>query len=97
VPDHKIYFIPIDKREEALYLCAFLNASAVEDFIMGYAENTQIGTHITDYLHIPAFNPKNRYHKRLVQVAEDAMQGTITVEKARKEADKIIHGLFRKR
>ncbi len=94
VPDHKIYFIPIDKKEEALYLCAFLNASAVEDFIMGYAENTQIGTHITDYLHIPAFNPKNRYHKRLVQVAEDAIQGKITTEKARKEADKIIHSLF---
>jgi hypothetical protein len=94
VPDHKIYFIPIEKKEEALYLCAFLNASAVEDFIMGYAENTQIGTHITDYLHIPAFNPENKYHEKLVQVAENAMQGKITIEKARKETNKILHSLF---
>lgn len=94
VPDHKIYFIPTETREEALYLCAFLNAYAVEDFILGYAENTQIGTHITDYLHIPAFNAKNKHHGKLVRVAEDATEGRMTVEKARGEADKIIHCLF---
>lgn len=96
VPDHKIYFIPTETREEALYLCAFLNAYVVEQFIMGYAENTQIGTHITDYLHIPAFNPKDRCHGKLVQVAEDAMLGNIAADDARGEADKLIHRLFKR-
>ena len=94
VPDHKIYFIPLDSKEEALYLCAFLNAYAVEDFIMGYAENTQIGTHITDYLHIPVFNPENRHHRELVQVSEDILRDKISVEEARRRSDTLIHQLF---
>ena len=80
---------------ERVTMIQFHQSYSYEDFIMGYAENTQIGTHITDYLHIPAFNPKNRYHERLVQVAEDAMQGKTAIDEGRREADKLIHGIFR--
>ena len=94
IPDHKIYFIPTDSEEEAFYLCAFLNATMVEDFIMGYAENTQIGTHITDYLYIPQYNSSNKIHSDMIRLTKDTLAGNTPVPLAREKANEYIHLLF---
>jgi hypothetical protein len=90
VPDHKIYFIPLDNEEEAKYLCAYLNATIVEELILGYVETTQIGTHITDYVRIPKYLAGHNGHKRLVHLAELAMAGKINIEEARQEASILV-------
>ena len=96
IPDHKIYFIPTDSENEAYYLCTFLNANIVEDLIMGYAENTQIGTHITEYLYIPKYDSQNTIHSDMARLARNAISGNTPISDARKEANDYIHELFKK-
>lgn len=90
VPDHKIYFVPTDTEEEAHYLCAVLNATAIEKIVLNYAESTQIGTHIFDYVHIPVFNDKNPQHLELSELSKAAHQGKITAEVAIAKIDDLI-------
>lgn len=90
VPDHKIYFVPTDTAEEAHYLCAILNATAIERIVLSYAESTQIGTHIFDYVHIPIFNDKNPQHLKLAELSRAAHQGTITANTAIAQIDDLI-------
>ncbi len=65
IPDHKLYFVPCETSEEAHYLCGFLNSPAVRAFITGYVIGTQIATHITEYINIPAYDPTNSLHTEL--------------------------------
>lgn len=69
LPDHKLYFVPCESAEEAHYLCGFLNSQAVRAFITGYAVDTQIGSHVTEYINIPRFDPDNSLHGELSQIA----------------------------
>lgn len=90
VPDHKIYFIPLDSIEEALFLCAYLNAPTIEELVLAYAETTQIGTHVTDYIKIPKFSLDNPAHISLVEIASKAINGMIPVAEAREQADRLL-------
>jgi len=93
VPDHKIYFVPLDNELEAHYLCSFLNAPQVEEFVYGYTESTQIGAHITEYLNIPIFDPNNKYHQELALISIDAHKGFYTVRQARERISKLLKGI----
>ena len=90
IPDHKIYFIPLDTEEEALFLCAYLNAYAVEQLVLAYVETTQIGTHITDYIRIPMYDPENPAHASLVKIAAKAINEELSVTEARGLADCLL-------
>jgi hypothetical protein len=83
IPDHKIYFVPMESSIEAHYLCAFLNAPQLEEVIKGYVENVQIGTHITEYIKIPKFDITNPVHKELADISQRAHVKKITPEQAR--------------
>lgn len=92
VPDHKIYFVPLDDEEEAKYLCGYLNATIVEELILGYVETTQIGTHITDYVRIPKYLSGDENHRGLARTAESAMMNKMGIEEARERAtDFVLH------
>ncbi len=91
IPDHKIYFIPTDDKREAEYLCAFLNAPAVEQFVLGYVETTQIGTHITDYIKIPKFDSSNADHVSLADISVKIMNDDLSVEEGRRMIDQILY------
>jgi SAM-dependent methyltransferase len=69
IPDHKLYFVPCTSADEAHFLNGFLNSLAVRAFVAGYAINTQIATHITEYINIPVFDASNRLHVELSQVS----------------------------
>ncbi len=90
IPDHKIYFVPLENEDEAHYLCGFLNAPQVEEFVLGYAENTQIGTHVTEYLNIPQFNKKEKSHLLLADLSKQAHSGIISASNARMQIKDII-------
>lgn len=90
VPDHKIFFVPTDDEKEAYYLCAVLNSPSVEEIVMNYAENTQIGTHIFDYVRIPKFDPGNQIHMKMSTISKSAHEKIITAEAARQGIEEII-------
>ena len=79
IPDHKLYFVPCQSEEEAHYLCGFLNSPAVRAFITGYVIDTQIATHITEYINIPPYNPTNAFHHELSWLSS-------TISRERREA-----------
>ncbi|WP_157049104.1 Eco57I restriction-modification methylase domain-containing protein [Syntrophomonas palmitatica] len=97
IPDHKLYFVPLDNEQEAHYLCAFLNAPQVADFIHGYVENTQIGTHITEYLDIPKFNAKRKTHIQLSEISQNAHQGAIDSEEAVSRIEVIVKRVLKRK
>lgn len=94
VPDHKIYFIPINREDEALFLCAYLNSTIVEELVLAYVETTQIGTHITDYIHIPQYDPSNFVHRKLVEMAKDAQENSKNIDNARRAASMLIQTIL---
>jgi len=65
IPDHKLYFVPCDSEEEAHYLCAVLNAPIVGLAVQGYAVQTQVGTHVFEYIRIPGYDSSNAKHGEL--------------------------------
>ena len=90
VPDHKIYFVPTETEDEAHYLCAILNATAIENIVLNYAENTQIGTHIFDYIDIPMFDRKDQRHMKLSTISKGAHSGKLTAQEAIRQVDTIL-------
>ena len=76
VPDHKVYFVPVQSEDEAAYLTAFLNSRIVADAISAYSSALSLGTSVTDYLNIPQFNKDNTTMVALSQMAKSFKRGT---------------------
>lgn len=70
IPDHKLYFIPVETEEEAAYLTGFLNAPMVSKAVSAYAAQLSLGASVAEYLHIPKFDKKDRLHKKLAVLAK---------------------------
>jgi hypothetical protein len=73
VADAKTYFYDTDNEEEALYLCGFLNAPTIDKLIKpmqsrGLFGERDIHKKVLE-LPIPKFDPKNKLHKNLVELA----------------------------
>ena len=96
VPDHKLYFVPCETAEQAHYLCAFLNSLAVRAFIKGYTIDTQIATHITEYIGIPDFDATNPAHRKLSALSSVIAQERRAATAAeRKSIEEIVENLLR--
>lgn len=67
VPDHKVYFIPVQTESEAAYLTAFLNSSSVSGAIGAYASALSLGTSVVDYFKIPKFDAND---ERMAELSE---------------------------
>jgi len=96
VPDHKIYFIPLENEEEAKYLCTYLNATIIEALVLGYAETTQIGTHITDYVSIPKYSAENENHKELSLIYDRVIAEKTSISEARHESSILVVKILNK-
>jgi hypothetical protein len=70
IPDHKLYFIPVDTEAEAAYLAGFLNAPTIARSISAYAAQLSLGASVAEYLYLPKFDPKNPHHSRLAELAK---------------------------
>lgn len=71
VPDHKLYFIPVDTEEEAAYLTGFLNAPVISSAVSAYASQLSLGVSVADYLNIPCFDSGN---SQMMAISELAME-----------------------
>jgi len=56
VPDHKLYFIPVETESEAAYLTGFLNAPVIANAVSAYASQLSLGVSVAEYLNIPFFD-----------------------------------------
>ena len=75
VPDHKVYFIPVQTEPEAAYLTAFLNSSLVSGAIMAYASALSLGTSVVDYLTVPKFDANDKQMAELSEMGRRFSSG----------------------
>ncbi len=99
IPDHKLMMIPFDHEDEAHFICAFLNSPIVQAIVKSYIVETQISTHITKFIRIPRFDPKNAIHKKLSELSKKAHKWATLNEKKQidrieKQIDKLIAKLY---
>jgi hypothetical protein len=91
IPDHKLYFVPIDTEDEAAYLTAFLNSPMISGAISAYAAQLSLGTSVVEYLNIPAFTPSDPWHQQLAELAKAiASRGGTPTDVQGKEMDRLV-------
>lgn len=69
VPDHKLYFVPVETRDEARYLTGILNAPTIASAIAAYAAQLSLGVSVVENLKIPEFDAENDQHCELARIA----------------------------
>jgi len=72
IPDHKLMLVPSSSEEEAHFICAILNSSIARLIAKSYIVETQISTHVLEYVKVPKFDPTNPLHLRLAQLSKEA-------------------------
>ncbi len=72
VVNDSLILIPFDKKEEAYYVSGVLNSTPVLFTIASYTYELRMETHITQYIKIPRFNPKNEVHLRISELSKKA-------------------------
>jgi hypothetical protein len=82
IPDHKLYFVPIDTEDEAAYLTGILNSPIVSGAISAYAAQLSLGTSVVEYLNIPTFDVTDSRHLRLAQLTQEITHQDGMPEKA---------------
>jgi len=71
VPDHKLYFIPVESELEAAYLTGFLNAPIIAKAVSAYAAQLSLGASVAEYLSIPKFDEANEQMAAIGTIARD--------------------------
>lgn len=71
IPDHKLYFIPVDSESEAAYLTGFLNAPTIAKAVSAYAAQLSLGASVAEYLNIPKFDADNEQMAAIGNIARD--------------------------
>ena len=72
IPDHKLMFVKCLTLEEAHFVCACLNSRVTRFIVKSYAIDTQISTHVLNYVKIPRFKPENQTHRELAKLSMEA-------------------------
>jgi hypothetical protein len=67
-----LILIPFENDEEAYYVTGVLNSSIALLTIASYTYELRQETHITQYIRIPKFDPKNPLHQKLSQLSRKA-------------------------
>ncbi len=84
VPDHKLYFVPVETLDEARYLTGILNATSIASAIAAYAAQLSLGVSVIENLKIPMFSRGNEQHRQLAEIA-----GRITDQGGRATDDEL--------
>ncbi|MFO0753936.1 MAG: N-6 DNA methylase [Thermodesulfovibrionales bacterium] len=99
LPTKTTAFFSTNKREEAHFLCALLNAPTVDNFIKSFsAAGRGFGSpSIMNNVAIPQFDPNNTIHARLVELSEEAHRLVTrgdTIENIEDEIDSLAKRLW---
>jgi len=90
VPDHKIYFVPMEDEDSAHFLCAMLNSEPVRIFVDSFTVKIQVGT-IFRVLKLPSFIRRDASHRRLAELSKLAHSGgTLEQEEINREAWEVV-------
>ncbi len=71
IPDHKLYFVPVDSLAEARYLTGILNAPTISAAIAAYAAQLSLGVSVVENLKIPKFDPAKQLHLDIARITGD--------------------------
>jgi len=69
IPDHKLYFVPVQTLDDARYLTGILNAPTIASAIAAYAAQLSLGVSVIENLKLPAFDPDDEQHRALAELA----------------------------
>jgi hypothetical protein len=69
IPDHKLYFIPVETEAEAAYLVGFLNAPIISRSVSAYSSQLSLGVSVAKYIRIPRFDEKNQVHISISEIS----------------------------
>jgi N-6 DNA Methylase len=72
IPDHKLYLADFASKEEAHFVCAYLNSRVVRTWLGGFLHGKQIGTSIFEYMKTPTYNSEDKDHQRLSEISVEA-------------------------
>ncbi|MCR6692618.1 MAG: hypothetical protein MRT15_09515 [archaeon YNP-LCB-003-016] len=101
-----LILIPFENGEEAYYATGVLNSSIALLAIASYTYELRQETHITQYIRIPKFDPKNPLHQKLSRFSrkaheiakkvyeEDREDLKENLSKTEEEIDKIVAQLY---
>lgn len=95
IPDHKVYFVPMQSEDEAAYLTAFLNSHMVADAINAYSSALSLGTSVTDYLNIPQFDKGNEIMVTMSQMAKRFKCGEVPSVEDEDKLDSMVRSLIK--
>lgn len=95
VPDHKLYFIPVESEPEAAYLTGFLNAPTIAKAVSAYAAQLSLGASVAEYLNIPKFDEANGQMAAIGSIARDLTNraGDVQPEDL-EQLDSLVRGLL---
>lgn len=94
IPDHKVYFVPLELEDEAAYLTAFLNSRIVANAINAYSSALSLGTSVTDYLNIPKFDKSNSMMMAMADMAKRFKLGVIPTRNDELILDTFVNSLI---
>jgi N-6 DNA Methylase len=95
IPDHKLYFIPVETEAEAAYLTGFLNAPLVSQSVSAYAAQLSLGASVAEYLRIPKFDQANHVMQELSDKAlELTRNGGMVTARDTESLDRLVAGLL---
>ncbi len=72
VSDHKLMITPLERLEEAHFVCAVLNSLPCRFLVASYCIDTAISTHVLQFIKIPKFDSGNRLHTKLSNASQKA-------------------------
>lgn len=90
VPDHKVYFVPLESEAEAAYLCGFLNARVVAQSISSYASSLSLGTSVVEYLKIPPYDPASSSARELSRTSKALHDGASPSDDIEQQLDRLV-------
>jgi hypothetical protein len=95
IPDHKLYFVPVETREEAGFLTGILNAPVVAHAVSSYAAQLSLGASVVEYLDVPRFDPADEAHMRISNMAvEITSRRTPPTPGELQELNRLAYSLF---
>jgi len=77
VSDHKLMIAPLERIEEAHFLCAVLNSSLCRFLVASYCIDTAISTHVLQFINIPKFESGRQLHLKLSNVSRKAHEAKL--------------------
>lgn len=95
VPDHKLYFIPVETEPEAAYLTGFLNAPTISKAVSAYAAQLSLGVSVAEYLRIPQFDASDPNMAAIAGIARTiTSRGGIAAPGDIPALDEYVHALL---